>query len=226
MTSKLSEDFSSKEKILALIDESNLLAAARACNRSLDWLAIKDFLLDETNGGAGEVVVYVGLPPVFVQEFQEQRARKLRFVHWLKTHGFLVVTKDGAPSGDGHYKADVDLLMVIDCLELVQQYKPETVVLVTNDPDFAHLAVTLRRRGYRVEIAALESGLGGDLRGAATNILDLKPLLMRFDSLRQGNDGAPNSPAPRYSEPSSIRDDEDNDEDSDRPRGYQRPTAE
>jgi len=207
------EEITPSEKILALIDESNLLAAARSCNRSLDWLSIKDFLLDESNGGHGEVVVYIGLPPVFVPEFQEQRARKLRFVHWLKTHGFLVVTKDGAPSGDGHYKADVDLLMVVECMELVQQYRPETVVLVTNDPDFAHLAVSLRRRGMRVEVAALDSGLGGDLRGAASNILDLKPLLMRFESLRQAGD-LPQ--APRYSEPNSIRE-EDEEEESARP---------
>ena len=48
---------------IALIDESALLAAARACNRSLDWLAIRDFLIEENMGRQGEAVVYVGLPP-------------------------------------------------------------------------------------------------------------------------------------------------------------------
>ncbi len=204
------EDSAPREKILALVDESNLLAAARSCNRSLDWLSIKDFLLDESNGGEGEVVVYVGLPPVFVAEFQEQRARKLRFVHWLKTHGFLVVTKDGAPTGDGHYKADVDLLMVVEAMELVPRFRPETVVLVTNDPDFAHLVVQLRRGGVRVEIAAIDSAVGGDLRGSASNILDLKPLLNRFESLRSSTDGptpstAPNGPTPRYADSFTLR---------------------
>ncbi len=97
----------------------------------------------------------------FCSGIPEQRARKLRFVHWLKTHGFLVVTKDGAPSGDGQYKADVDLLMVIDCLELCSNTSPRRWYWLPMTPDFAHLAVTLRRRGYRVEVAALESGLGG-----------------------------------------------------------------
>ncbi len=204
------EESAPREKILALVDESNLLAAARSLSRSLDWLSVKDFLLDESNGGEGEVVVYVGLPPAFVAEFQEQRARKLRFVHWLKTHGFLVVTKDGAPTGDGHYKADVDLLMVVEAMELVQRSRPETVVLVTNDPDFAHLIVHLRRGGVRVEVAAIDSAVGGDLRGSASNILDLKPLLIRFESLRSATEGptpfqAPTPPTPRYSEPSTNR---------------------
>ncbi len=203
------EETAPREKILALVDESNLLAAARSCNRSLDWLSVKDFLLDESNGGEGEVVVYVGLPPVFVAEFQDQRARKLRFVHWLKTHGFLVVTKDGAPTGDGHYKADVDLLMVVEAMELVQRFRPESLVLVTNDPDFAHLIGYLRRGGIRVEVAAIDSAVGGDLRGSASNILDLKPLLTRFESLRPTNDGpsqvAEAKPsAPRFTDPEAL----------------------
>jgi len=35
------------QKILALVDESHLLAAARAMNKSIDWLAVREYLLDE-----------------------------------------------------------------------------------------------------------------------------------------------------------------------------------
>jgi len=142
------------QKILALVDESHLLAAARAMNKSIDWLAVREYLLDEGESpdNQGEIVVYVGFPPIFVPEFQELRARKLRFVHWLRIHGFLVMTKDGVPSGDNHYKADVDLLMAVDAMDLVQQIKPDTVVLLTGDPDFAHLGLSLRRKGVRVEV--------------------------------------------------------------------------
>ena len=86
-------------RTLALIDESALLAAARACNRSLDWLAIRKFLIDESMGRFGEAAVYVGLPPSSHAEYQEQRSKKLRFCHWLKTHGF----KKGANSLSGHF---------------------------------------------------------------------------------------------------------------------------
>jgi len=193
------------QKILALVDESHLLAAARAMNKSIDWLAVREYLLDEGESpdNQGEIVVYVGLPPIFVPEFQELRARKLRFVHWLRIHGFLVMTKDGVPSGDNHYKADVDLLMAVDAMDLVQQIKPDTVVLLTGDPDFAHLGLSLRRKGVRVEVATVEQTIGGELRASASAVLDLRPLLQRFDPLRtdgpgRGGDAPRGDAPPRY----------------------------
>lgn len=175
---------------IALIDESALLAAARACNRSLDWLAIRDFLIEENMGRQGEAVVYVGLPPASHAEFQEQRTKKLRFCHWLKTHGFLVVTRDGSPSGEGYYKANVDLLMAVDGMEMIHQYKPQVVVIVTSDPDFGHMAITLRRKGIQVELGAIEQNVSSDLRGSVNHVIDLRPLFNKFENLR--NDaGAP-----------------------------------
>ena len=47
-----------------------------------------------------------------------QRDRKNKFVHWLRSNGFMAVTKDGAPAEEGHYKANVDVMMAIDALEL------------------------------------------------------------------------------------------------------------
>lgn len=177
---------------IALIDESALLAAARACNRSLDWLAIRDFLIEENMGRQGEAVVYVGLPPASHAEFQEQRTKKLRFCHWLKTHGFLVVTRDGSPSGEGYYKANVDLLMAVDGMEMIHQYKPQVVVIVTSDPDFGHMAITLRRKGIQVELGAIEQNVSSDLRGSVNHVIDLRPLFNKFENLR--NDAG--SPAP------------------------------
>ena len=203
------------QKILALVDESHLLAAARSMNKSIDWLAVREYLLDEGESpdNHGEIVVYVGLPPIFVPEFQELRARKLRFVHWLRIHGFMVVTKDGVPSGDNHYKADVDLLMAVDAMDLVGQINPDTVVLLTGDPDFAHLGLSLRRRGIRLEVATVEQSIGGELRACASAVLDLKPLLLRFDPLRSDSAGAKRpegtparaeTPTPRYGQPDGM----------------------
>ena len=36
------------QKILALVDESHLLAAARAMNKSIDWLAVRERILELT----------------------------------------------------------------------------------------------------------------------------------------------------------------------------------
>jgi uncharacterized LabA/DUF88 family protein len=63
--------------------------------------------------------------------------------------------------------------------------RPDVVVLVTGDADFAHLALRLRRRGIRVEVAATTQTLGSGLRGAANEIIDLTHLLESFPPLKE-----------------------------------------
>jgi uncharacterized LabA/DUF88 family protein len=170
-------------KVLALVDESNLMGSARAFNRRLDWQRLRQYLINADEGReAIEFVVYVGLPPS-MPAYQEQRDKKLKFVYWLRTNGFLVLTKDGAPTEDGRYKANVDVMMAIDGVALATEMRPDVVVLVTGDSDFAHLALTLRRRGIRVEVAAIDQMLGNDLRASANGIIALRELFNQFEAL-------------------------------------------
>ena len=83
------------------------------------------------------MVVYAGLPPP-IPLWQEERDKKNKFVYWLRSNGFMVVTKDGAPAEEGHYKANVDVMMAIDALELSVEMQPDVVILVTGDADFAY----------------------------------------------------------------------------------------
>jgi len=64
------------------------------------------------------------------------------------------------PADEEHYKANVDVLMAIDAMELSNQMQPDVVVLVTGDSDFASLALRLRRHGIRVEVASGPQTLG------------------------------------------------------------------
>src|SRR5579884_2317058 len=112
-------------KVLALVDESNLMGAARTFNRRLDWQLLRDYLIDPEEGREPlEFVVYVGLPPS-MPAYQEQREKKLKFVYWLRTNGFLVVTKDGSPTEDGRFKANVDVMMAIDGVALAAEMRPD-----------------------------------------------------------------------------------------------------
>ena len=95
----------------------------------------------------------------------------------------MVVTKDGSPRDSPRFKANVDVLMAIDAIDLAGQIHPDVVVLVTGDADFAHLALTLRRHGIRVEVAALENSLSNDLRAAANKVIDLKELFNQFENI-------------------------------------------
>ena len=143
----------SRSRVLVLVDESNVGSSVRSAGRGLDWLKLRDFLAGPGTGrDLIEMVVYAGLPPA-TPVWQEERDKKNKFVQWLRSNGFMVVTKDGSPAEEGHYKANVDVMMAIDALELSIEMRPDVVILVTGDADFAYLAIKLRRHGIRVEVA-------------------------------------------------------------------------
>ena len=169
-------------RVLVLVDESNVVSSVRSLGLNLDWLRLRDFFT-EKGRELIEMVVYVGLPPV-LPDWQPEREKKNKFVYWLRSSGFLVVTKDGSPADEGFYKANVDVMMAIDALELSTGMRPDVVILVTGDADFAYLAEQLRRRGIRVEVASVAQNLGGALRTAANKVIDLAPLFSSFEPMK------------------------------------------
>ncbi len=177
-------DEPSRQTLLVLVDESNIGSSVRTAGRGLDWLKLRDFLAGQNTGRELiEMVVYAGLPPA-MSIWQDERDKKNKFVQWLRSNGFMVVTKDGSPAEEGRYKANVDVMMAIDALELSVEMRPDIVILVTGDTDFAYLATKLRRRGIRVEVASVSQNLGNVLRSAANEVIDLAPLFRTFEMMK------------------------------------------
>src|SRR5438270_12444730 len=186
-------DGSRHGRLLILVDESNVGSSVRTAGRGLDWLKLREFLAGPNTGrDLIEIVVYAGLPPA-TPAWQAERDKKNKFMHWLRSNGFMVVTKDGAPAEEGHYKAKVDLMMTIDALELSVEMRPDVVILVTGDADFAYLAIKLRRRGIRVEVASVAANLGNLLKSAANDVIDLAPLFRTFEMIKVKESPAPTS---------------------------------
>jgi uncharacterized LabA/DUF88 family protein len=182
-TRKTSEPAGAR-RALVLVDESNVVSSAWLAGRSLDWAKLREHFTGlESGRELIEMVVYVGLPPA-MPVWQVEREKKSKFVHWLRSHGFLVVTKDGSPAEEGHYKSNVDVMMAIDAVELSTAMQPDIVILVTGDADFAYLALQLRRRGIRVEVASVAENLGSGLKSAANAVIDLAPLLATFEPMK------------------------------------------
>jgi uncharacterized LabA/DUF88 family protein len=178
---KRNQESGARSRVLVLVDESNVSSSVRTAGRGLDWLKLRDFLAGpNTERDLIEMVVYAGLPPA-IPIWQDERDRKNKFVHWLRSNGFMAVTKDGAPAEEGHYKANVDVMMAIDALELSIEMRPDVVILVTGDADFAYLATKLRRHGIRVEVASVAANLGNILRSAANDVIDLSALFRTFE---------------------------------------------
>ena len=187
---KKDSDVQARLRLLVLVDESNVGSSVRTAGRGLDWLKLRDFLAGPNTGrDLIEMVVYAGLPPA-IPTWQEERDKKNKFVHWLRSNGFMVVTKDGAPAEEGHYKANVDVMMAIDALELSIEMRPDVVILVTGDADFAYLAIKLRRHGIRVEVASVAANLGNLLKSAANDVIDLAQHCRTFE-IKQVQDAPP-----------------------------------
>lgn len=160
------------------------MSSVRAIGRGLDWEKLRETLIRSERGRRLiETVVYIGLPPA-MPEWQAERDKKNKFLHWLRSNGFLVVAKDGSPQDPTHYKANVDVMMAVDAMDLCAAMRPDVVVLVTGDSDFAHLALNLRRKGIRVEVAATAAMMGAGLKGAANEVIDLTPLFESFEILK------------------------------------------
>jgi uncharacterized LabA/DUF88 family protein len=193
---------SARTRLLVLVDESNISSSVRTAGRGLDWLKLRDFLAGPTTGrDLIEMVVYAGLPPP-IPIWQEERDKKNKFMQWLRANGFMVVTKDGSPAEEGHYKANVDVMMAIDALELSVEMVPDVVILVTGDADFAYLVIKLRRRGIRVEVASVAQNLGNILRSTANEVIDLAALFRSFEMKSVQDSAAPAAQEPQ--QPASL----------------------
>jgi len=176
------------QTVAVFVDEANVRNSAKGFGRKLDWLALREYLASEDEGRRlTEFIVYYGMAP-HMDDFRDVREGQERFVHWLRTQGFYVVTKDGSPAGkreDGrpNFKANVDVLMAIDGLDYAMEMRPDIVVLVTGDSDFAQFALKLRRRGMRVEVAAVAQSLSSQLKAAANGVIDLAEVFNGFEAL-------------------------------------------
>src|SRR6266567_4433366 len=90
---KKDHESSARPRLLILVDESNVGSSVRTAGRGLDWLKLRDFLAGpDTGRELIEMVVYAGLPPA-IPIWQEERDKKNKFMHWLRSNGFMVVTK-------------------------------------------------------------------------------------------------------------------------------------
>src|SRR5438477_10473801 len=186
---KKNSNTSARSRVLVLVDESNVGSSVRTVGRGLGWVEVGEFLGGPNNGRELiEMVVYAGLPPA-MPIWQEERDKKNKFVQWLRSNGFMVVTKDGSPAEEGRYKANVDVMMAIDALELSIEIRPDVVILVTGDADFAYLAIKLRRHGIRVEVASVSANLGHILRSAANHVIELAPLFQTFEMINMREAG-------------------------------------
>lgn len=174
-------------RTLIFIDEGNLTGICSKLNRSIDWLKLREHLSKDHD--VLEVFIYAGLPPT-TPEWTEFRQKRERFLHWLESESFYVLRKQGRPTTQQAYKANVDVMMATEAMELALELEPDTIILVSGNGDFGFVACKLRRRGIRVEVAAFENNLGEDLRISASAFVDLGRIIKAVE-YKSGTDDHP-----------------------------------
>lgn len=102
-----------------------------------------------------------------------------RFVEPFLDHGYKIVTKPLKRFADGSVKANVDIELALDVVNMLDRL--DVVCLVSGDGDFEPLVRAAQERGVRVEVAAMGNSCAANLRNAADGFVDL---LTRTGELR------------------------------------------
>jgi uncharacterized LabA/DUF88 family protein len=169
-------------KVLQFFDQANLAAQAQAAGRKLDFVKLASFLANPREGRRCiDTYVYCSLPV-------ENGDSVARWHDFLRHSGLQVVAKRAKRLPNGRIKANVDTLLVLDCMELGMVIRPDIIVLGTGDGDMAELSKRLRRLGIRVEVASSTPALASELRAAANGVIELDDFLARADRVGDSTD--------------------------------------
>lgn len=133
------------ERVVIFNDFANINAALQKFDLVPDYQELLDYLSE--GRFLVEAQAYVPIDP------RNPHARD-REIDALWEAGWLVNTKLGAMAGDS-YKCDFDVEITLDLMRTAEIVKPDIVVLISGDKDFIPVILELRKRGIRVEVAAI-----------------------------------------------------------------------
>lgn len=185
-------------RTLIFVDEANFQKGARAAGFRPDIVALRDWIRDVGRRTIVEMVVYIGLPPErrpedMPENWQRAYDTKHRLRMALENHGIMIVAWRGKQLfgyDPPRFGANIDMLMAMDALEFALEARPDAVILVTGDGDFAYLAQKLRRRGIKVEAAALPGTMSAELKRSVNRSIDLTPFFRMVEEQDGGRPAA------------------------------------
>lgn len=82
-----------------------------------------------------------------------------------------------SPNSPSGYKQSDDQRLMITTLTLAMKLRPDFVMLVAADGDYAPMVEELRKEGIRTEVVASPSMLASELKRVAVNVADLDEIL-------------------------------------------------
>lgn len=164
--------FSTKEKVAVFIDAANMAYTINGLSLDINWDKFKAWI------SRGAYVVCMRYYTA-IDELPNGERPIQRLLDHLSDHGYELVTKPAKSytdsSGIRRVKGNLDVVLTCDVLEMAPHV--DRVILATGDGDFTELVQRVQLKGKRVTVISSRKCnppmLSGDLRRAATEVIDL-----------------------------------------------------
>nr|WP_297805332.1 NYN domain-containing protein [Tepidiforma sp.] len=157
-------------RIGVFVDAANIELALDRLKHRVNWRKLLDYLSE-----GRQLVRAVAYSPV--HEDPGVSLETQRFAEPFLDNGFRVVTKPFKRFSDGTIKANVDIEMALDIMEMLDRL--DVVVLVSGDGDFERLVEVVQAKGVRVEVVSVGSSTASNLRHAADRFIDIQSILQK-----------------------------------------------
>lgn len=152
------------------VDSANVELAVDRLRTRIDWRKVLALLTDNRT-----LVRAIAYSPV--HDDPGVSIETQRFAEPFLGKGYKVVTKPLKRFADGTIKANVDIEMACDIIEMLDRL--DVVCLVSGDGDFQRLVEVIQAKGVRVEVVAVGTSTAASLRNAADHFLDLQSIVQK-----------------------------------------------
>ena len=158
-------------RVGVFVDAANIELACDRLRARFDWRKILDMVTKDRI-----LVRAIAYSPV--HDDPGVSIETQRFVEPFLDKGFKVVTKPLKRFADGTIKANVDIELALDIIEMLDRL--DVVVLASGDGDFQRLVEVIQAKGIRVEVLSVGASTASNLRHAADKFIDLQTKLREF----------------------------------------------
>lgn len=152
---------SNRGRVAIFIDGANLFHASLQLGIEIDYAKLLCCLTEKARL----------LRAFFYTGMDKANDKQQGFLLWMRRNGYRVVTKDLVLLPDGSKKANLDVEIAVDMMNLAPYY--DTGVLISGDGDLAYAVNALTYQGVRVEVLSIRSMTSDSLIDVADCFIDL-----------------------------------------------------
>lgn len=146
------------------VDVSNLFYSAKSAGVEVNYCR----LLEHARAGRDLIraCAYTGVDP--------DNPNQRRFIDFLRSNGYKVISKDIHKYEGGRIKANLDIEMAVDIMLLSENL--DVVVLISGDGDFVRLVEAVQMKGVRCEVISFGISTSNELIECADCFMEISTL--------------------------------------------------